>query len=290
MILRNVTRRGRVFRCLAAAGLVAGVATAGALVVPGAATASERFASAADATIHPGVMVESKAGQCTANFVFSSAGKSYLGAAAHCAGKGEATQTDGCKSDSYPLGTEFTIKGADHPGHLAYSSWLTMQKRGDKNQDLCAYNDFALIELDQDDVAKTNPSVPHFGGPTGVRTEGLSAGDRVYSYGNSALRQGVTVLSPKEGVSLGDAGGGRTHTVTTLSPGIPGDSGSGFLDSDGRAFGVLSTLSLTPIPGSNGVSDLHLVLDYAHDTVNDLKDLKLVNGTEEFHSGGLPLL
>ena len=76
------------------------------------------------------------------------------------------------------------------------------------------------------------------------------------SYGNSSLRAGVTQLSPKEGVSLGQSGGGWTHSVFTVSPGIPGDSGSAFIDEQGRAFGVLATLQIAPLAGSNGVGDV----------------------------------
>src|SRR4051812_49983988 len=42
------------------------------------------------------------------------------------------------------------------------------------------------------------------------------------------------------------------HHRATTTPGIPGDSGSAFIDKRGRAFGVLSTLALAPIPASNG--------------------------------------
>ena len=80
--------------------------------------------------------------------------------------------------------------------------------------------------------------------------------DKVYSYGNSSLRGGVTQLSPKEGYSLGQEGGGWTHTVYTLTPGIPGDSGSAFLSKDGAALGTLSTVAIAPITGSNGVGDI----------------------------------
>jgi hypothetical protein len=48
-------------------------------------------------------------------------------------------------------------------------------------------------------------------------------------YGNSGLRLGITQLSPKSGVSLGTSGGGWTHPAYTVTPGIPGDSGSAFL-------------------------------------------------------------
>ncbi|HEY9417033.1 MAG TPA: serine protease [Pseudonocardia sp.] len=266
-----------------------GAATAGALAIPGAASASGRFASEQDASIHPGVTLDSAAGQCTSNFLFTSGDKTYIGMAAHCVGKGGETDTDGCKSRSYPLGTRIKIHGARNLGRLAYSSWITMQKHGERNDDLCAYNDFALVELDDDDVRNANPTVPHFGGPVGLRRGGLEAGAQVYTYGNSDLRAGLSPLSPKQGVNLGDEGRGRTHQVVTLSPGVPGDSGSGFLDSDGRAFGVLSTLSLTPLPGSNGVSDLAKAVDYANNEGN--MDIQLVEGDRDFSGGtGLPVL
>jgi hypothetical protein len=290
MILRTATRRGRVLRCLAAAGLVVGAATAGALAIPGAASASGRFASEQDASIHPGVTLDSPAGQCTSNFLFTSGDKTYIGMAAHCVGRGSETDTDGCKSRSYPLGTRVKVQGARSDGRLAYSSWIAMQKRGEHDEDLCAYNDFALVELDDNDVQDANPTVPHFGGPVGLRRGGLEAGGQVYTYGNSDLRAGLSPLSPKQGVNLGDQGNGRTHQVVTLSPGVPGDSGSGFLDSDGRAFGVLSTLSLTPLPGSNGVTDLARALDYAND-YGHLGTIKLATGDRDFSAGaGVPAL
>jgi hypothetical protein len=287
MTLRNVAIRGRVVRLLAATTLVAGATTVGAFALPGAAVADE-FASASDAKIHPGTRLESEAGQCTANFIFTSGDRVFIGQAAHCTGKGSASDTDGCESASYPLGSEIKVDGADHPGHLVYNSWLTMQDRGVKDKDLCAYNDFALVEVDPDDVSKVNPSVPGFGGPIGVRGEGLAAGSQVFTYGNSDLRQGLAPLSPKQGVNLGDGGGGWTHEVATLSPGIPGDSGSGYLDSDGRAFGVLSTLNLAPAPGSNGVTDLGKALDYANEFGDFDEDVHLETG-HDFHGTVLPI-
>lgn len=60
------------------------------------------------------------------------------------------------------------MTGASKPGTLAYNSWLTMQAAGGGDPDTCAYNDLALIRLDPTDVGKVNPSVPGYGGPTGV--------------------------------------------------------------------------------------------------------------------------
>ena len=64
--------------------------------------------------------------------------------------------------------------------------------------------------------------------PQGGRRGG--SGSTVYSYGNSELRGGVTELSPKQGVVIQDHGNGWSHDVATVTPGVPGDSGSGFLN------------------------------------------------------------
>ncbi len=96
------------------------------------------------------------------------------------------------------------------------------------------------------------------------------------------------MLSPKEGIQVGPtANSGFNHTVLTVTPGIPGDSGSGFLDKTGKAFGVLSTLALAPLPASNGVGDLAKELDYAR-TFPDLLGLQLANGTGAFRGPILP--
>ena len=75
-----------------------------------------------------------------------------------------------------------------------------------------------------------NPSLPFWGGPSGVRSRGFAAGDPVYSYGNSSLRAGVEEFGPKAGTIVEDHPSGWSHTVYTATPGIPGDSGSGFVD------------------------------------------------------------
>jgi hypothetical protein len=135
------------------------------------------------------------------------------------------------------------------------------------------------------DVGKVNPSVPQWGGPEGLDTNGLADGERVYSYGNSSLRGGITAFSPKTGVTTGSDGGGWEHYVYTATPGIPGDSGSGLLNSDGRAVGVLSTVSLAPIPGENGYGDLARELAYAQNH-SGIAGLRLVNGTVHFSGLG----
>jgi hypothetical protein len=269
----------RPLACAAAVTLLA--LTAAAHAAPPAPKAPA-YAPAATATVTPGVQtITQGSGQCTANFVFTDGtGAVYLGQAAHCAGTGSSTQTNGCLAPSLPLGTPVQVSGAGRPGRLAYSSWLSMQKAGEKDKNTCGYNDFALIRLDPSDVGRTNPSVPVFGGPVGLDTDGTSVGEAVVSYGNSSLRFGLRDTSPKRGVSLGDTYEGWTHTVYTATPGIPGDSGSGVLDGSGRAIGTLSTVMLLPYTGSNGVSDLAHEIDYARS--HGLPGLTLVPGTEKF--------
>src|SRR3954447_2118895 len=215
--------------------LIAGLAIAASLVGASAASA-QTWAPASSATVHPGVMTYTDGAQCTANFIYTDAsGAVYIGQAAHCSGTGAQTDTDGCTTDSLPLGTPVEVTGASQPGTLVYSSWIAMQQNGETDADTCAYNDIGLIKLDPSDYGKVNPSVPTLGGPSGLGTT-TATGDDVFTYGNSSLRQGITLLSPKQGKSLGTDGNGWTHLVYTVSPGIPGDSGSGFMDAKGDAF------------------------------------------------------
>lgn len=283
-------------------GLVAGLSTLalGIGVLPAQATTStaptaapESWAPAESARIHPGVQMYTAGAQCTANFVFTDdSGATYVGYAAHCAGLGEATDTNGCEADSQPLGTTVTFNEGGNlleegtvvgRGTLVYSSWITMHQNAETDASTCAHNDLALVKVNAADVSEVNPSIPLWGGPVGINTTGTKAGDRVYSYGNSSLRAGIELLSPKIGISLGDdaADQGWSHPLYTLTPGVPGDSGSAFLDGNGKAVGTLSTLGLLPLPLSNNIGDLNHELSYAQQH-SDLDGLRLVPGTEPF--------
>jgi len=280
----------RALRTLAILFLVA----AGLTAAPSGVSADPAWAPAATAVIHPGTMMYTAGAQCTGNFVYTDdAGNVYLGYAAHCAGLGGSTDTNGCNVESVPLGTpvdltndgslisEGTIVGH---GTLAYSSWITEHQLGTTDANTCAYNDLALVKVGAADVGKVNPSIPFWGGPTGIDTNGTQAGDQLYTYGNSSLRFGLSALSPHTGISLGDdaADGGWSHPLYTVSPGIPGDSGSGFLSADGTAVGVLSTLGLAPLPASNNIGDLAHELAFAQAHAG-IAGLRLVPGTEPFH-------
>lgn len=256
---------------LAAAGLAL-------VTAAGGASAGPAFTSASAATVRPGVQTSSPAGQCTANFLFTDpTGAVYVGQSAHCTGLGEATDTDGCTTGSLPLGTQVRVSGATRPAVLVYSSWTAMQRFRDASPQACAANDFALLRLDPADVGRANPTVPFFGGPNALDRDGTRAGERVATYGNSSLRLGLTALSPKRGQAVGDRHGGWTHDVFTVTPGIPGDSGSAVLNAQGAAIGTLSTVSAD---GTNGVSDLQKQMAYAR--LHGMPGLVLVPGTVPF--------
>src|SRR6476619_682987 len=135
--MHAITRR-RTTTLLATA---AGALLASATVLSAAhADAATTWAPAATATIHPGTMMYTDGAQCTANFVFSDdSGTTYVGYAAHCAGTGTATDTDGCQATSLPLGTPVTFNEGGSlvdegtvvgHGTLVYSSWLSMHQLG----------------------------------------------------------------------------------------------------------------------------------------------------------------
>jgi len=253
------------------------------LLVPTTASAAPRWASATSATIRPGAALltplDAHSGNaCTADFVFTARGATYLGMAAHCAGTGSDVAGSGCTAPTLPVGTSVLVRrgdGGTSHARLAYSSWVTMRQRGERDPQRCAYNDFALVALDPADAVRVNPTVPVVGGPTGLDTAGLRDGDQVVAYAPNDGRKAV-----KTGTSLGDGADGQLHYVVTIPPGIPGDSGSGFLDSRGAAFGVLST-EFDDARHSNGVIDLAAALSYAS-RYGPLGPVALVPGDQPF--------
>jgi hypothetical protein len=260
-------------------------------VAPAAAAPAPDFADPDEARITPGVRMltplpDDGASACTASFVFAGVDALFLSYAAHCAGGGGSMGLDGCEVPTLRPGSPVIIEGRDGTrvrGTLAYSSWRTMQDQAETDRALCLYNDFALVAIDPADAGSVNPSVPVVGGPTGLDRDGTERGERVLSYQPHVS----TAVQLKQGASLGDRAGGRTHRVVTDPPGDRGDSGSGFLDGGGAAFGVLSTRFLD-LRDSNGVTDLAGALAYAN-RYGGLGEIALVPGTEPFVAPDSPL-
>ena len=252
-----------------------------ALVVPGASAG----AASTGQRIAPGVQMVTAGSQCTGNFVFRDRKKRlYVGYAAHCAGKGDSTDTNGCKTPSLPMGTRVrfvtgmnSLSGGTTVGYgrLRYSSWAAMQRARTTSTAVCETNDFALVEVDRAYRGRVDPTFPSYGGPTAIG--GVpAAGEQVFTYGSSSLRGS----SAKSGsVVESDS---RSATVFTPSPGIPGDSGSGYLDARGRAFGVLSTVNIAPAAGTNGVGGLAAQVSFARK--HGIRTLRLVPGRAPFRA------
>ncbi|HWH30930.1 MAG TPA: trypsin-like peptidase domain-containing protein [Mycobacteriales bacterium] len=275
--------------------LVCALAVAGTAVPSSAAAGSPTWAPVDSASVRPGVPVQTSSGGCTTNFVFyerfvDASGRVrfdvLMGLAAHCFSLGGSTQTNACTTPSRPLGSHARVEGAAYPAILVYSSWITAQQAGERNANVCATNDFALVRLDPRDHRRVNPSVLAWGGPHGIRTGATAAGEKVYSYGSSSLRLGLTPTSPKRGVAVGTSHGGWNHQVYTATPGIPGDSGSAVLDQRGRALGVLVTLQAAPLAASNGITDLGHALAYANGKTGHR--WQLADGTRGFDTPPLP--
>ncbi len=240
--------------------VLAVLASLAAVVAPAPAGATPAWAPSTSATIRPGAATLTGGSLCTSNFVFHDpAGDVYLGQAAHCSSDADVRSLDGCVNGSLPLGTPVRVAGASRPGRLVYNSWLAMQQRRETNLDACFFNDFALVQLDPADRSSVNPTIPVWGGPTGMVPTSFSGAD-VLGYGTSINPAGVTSHA-KRGVSLRQAAGGWVHIVDMDPPGIAGDSGSGLIDGQGRAFGVISTMSIRR--GTNAAGDLSRMLDYA---------------------------
>lgn len=202
----------------------------------------------AGATVRPGTRVFSDAGQCTSNFVFTSPDNAslYLGLAAHCV-------------DGMDIGAPVRIS-PDATGTLAYSSWSTMARVGEKNVETLDHNDFALIRVDDAHRAKVHPAMRHFGGPIALADSStVTRGEKVLTYGNSGLRMGVEPANWHEGYVIDEGFYRWTRSVVTVTPGVFGDSGSGLMTGDGRATGIVVTLG----GGWNGVTMLDKALSYA---------------------------
>ena len=218
--------RTRAWTSLAASAVVA-AGTVTATAAPG--SAATAWAPADTATIHPGVQMYTEGAQCTANFVFTDgAGNVYVGYAAHCAGTGEATDTNGCDAGSLPLGTkvEFVEGGslvsAGRPWAPARSPTAAgwpCRTPAPPTRTPAPTTTSPWSRSTRPTSRDVNPSVPFWGGPAGIDSDGTAAGETVYSYGNSSLRGGVEELSPKQGTSLGTEGDGWSHPVYTVTPG-----------------------------------------------------------------------
>jgi hypothetical protein len=191
--------------------------------------AAAPFGIGACTGVRPGAIVISDIGQCTFNFLFAgSDGRSYIGTAGHCIlnAVGEMTWAP----DTGPVATD---ADGDPIGEFAYAI-------------LRDPKDFALIRLDPG--VKANAQMCHFGGPTGVNTNTPPplVNPVVLHYNGNGLVFG-SALPARSCLAFGMPDPNHVFCNGLVTP---GDSGSGVISADGRAVGVLVTLS---VHFSNGV-------------------------------------
>ncbi len=165
-------------------GLLAGLTLAIAAFAPSIAGA---WAPAGSATIHPGVQTVTQGAQCTANFIYQDGSGTYIGQAAHCSAPAARPRRTAATAARFRSERRSRLMVP-----AIRARWSTTRgsrcRRSGERPDTCAYNDLALVRLDPADVANTNPSVPGFGGPTGLGSSSAMLGDTVFTYGNSSLR------------------------------------------------------------------------------------------------------
>ena len=127
-------------------------------------------------------------------------GNTYIGQAAHCASTGAATDTNGCRRARCRSAPRSTSRGPRDPGPRLQLVADDAGRGRDEPRHLRQYNDLALVKLDpgrrrQGQSVGAGLRRAHRGG------RASATGDDVYSYGNSSLRVGVTLLSPRRGSS-----------------------------------------------------------------------------------------
>lgn len=212
--------------------------------------------------LRPGINMQFQNAGCTTSFLFHQNWTwFYLATAAHCVADGTNEATNGC--DAILADTHRARLTLDDGGTAAatviYSSWATMQRINESNPDACKGNDFALMQIDAEDMDEVHPASLHFQAPTGLAAGPTST---VYGYGASSLKSGIEQVHPKEGRHIGMANGGWSHHVYLATPGIPGDSGGHIMTNDGKALGVASTIIIYPTVASNHYTDIAKSLEY----------------------------
>ena len=221
-----------------------------------------------EAAIRPGVPIATPYGECPSNFVFIRPDNTsvFLGTTAYCV-------------RDLPVGALVTVGGPENIGVLVYSSWITMQERGEQDPEALEYNDFAVVRVDDSSRDLVHPAMLGMGGPTGLAdAEALATGERVLAFtpGGSAAGGWHRAL-------LTGRAGGWALLAHGAPPALPGEMGGGVLTEDGRAVGVLVNLGVLPNPGANGIARLDAVMAYAREHAK--LDMRLM--TWDLEGGGV---
>lgn len=177
--------------------------------------------------VRPGALVTTPLGVCTLNFAFTDAkGNAYIGTAGHCVlGQGDLGGADGEKIWEQFTGPAAKTASGEVIGNFTYAA-------------LKSPRDFALIRLNKTGKNMLNPSMCHFGGPTGINRDIIRGQVVTYEYFGQGVIVG-DVVPGRTGIGYGAA---HPDHLFMQGAAVPGDSGSGVLTADGRAIGVVVSL------------------------------------------------
>jgi hypothetical protein len=167
---------------------------------------------------------------CTANFVWASRGKRYLGAAGHCFIPADraATHGPGADYDASGVVVEVCVDGCEgnfNTNQLT-GTWVTLGEVAYARQTFEGEdvgNDFGVVEVPREFRDFIRLEMPVWGGPTGVQT--LNLGDYACHYGHGV---GVgEVFLTKARIGIG--GGSDDDAWLGDFAAAFGDSGSGLV-------------------------------------------------------------
>ena len=166
---------------------------------------------------------------CTANFIFTDGASYYIGTAGHCTNRvGETVTMQVDTTTLADVGT--VVQRTNHPAGEGMPG-----------------DDFSLIQLDPAVVAKwgVDPAIPVVGGPNGVYTGCGPETVRHYGHG-----YGVAVAQGKPEGGIATNWFDNSYGWTGF--GLPGDSGSPVVTTDGKGAGNFTHLIVhTGYPGSD---------------------------------------
>jgi hypothetical protein len=213
---------------------------------------------------------------CRAGFVLTDGKRVFLTLPASCTGVSGGAATDGCSEAQIPSTLPAKIQGARHPGHVAYSSFVQMQLRGETRVNRCRYNSLSLVRLDRRDIKRTNPSVPISGGPTGIARSASAFPDQLT----------VFLTSPTRAQATKTTNNGWAHTMVVDGQVDSLAVGSPVLNENGRALGMVTVIPPQGTPGQTTVSDFYLVMRALRNT-KGFHHVHLAVGTKKFTAPAL---
>jgi hypothetical protein len=166
---------------------------------------------------------------CSANFVWTGGGKTYLGAAGHCFLPADKKSTHGAGADYDASGVtvQVCVEGCEGNfrtmqivGKLVTLGKVAYARQTDPTGEEDVGNDFGVVEVPSSFAHLIRPSVPVFGGPYGSDT--LEFGEYGCHYGNGLVVGETFVTKARVGVG---GGGDRDFWVGDFAAAF-GDSGS----------------------------------------------------------------